>query len=163
MRSIGVQKFRAPKFLIAEKIVLRGVTTREGEPLHVVSHSDVVVGRIVQPGMSGSSRHDCGQMRWKFLRCRPLIETCVRPAPHRDLTVAERLFPQPLNNVVPVSGLICKRLEFATGISAAADIDQREYVSVRREVGATGMIRVRNVGRESKDDRRLGKGTVRYL
>src|SRR5437762_1982933 len=133
MPLVGVQKFRAPKLLIAEKIVLRGVATREGEPLHVVSHSDVVVGRIVQPGMSGSSRHDCGQMRWKFLRCRPLIEACVRTAPHRDFAVAERLLRQPLNNVVPVSGLVCKRLEFATGISAAADIDQREYVAVRRE------------------------------
>src|SRR6058998_1084464 len=115
MPLVGVQKFCAPKLLITEKIVLRGVTTCEREPLHVVSHSDVVVGRIIQAGMRGGSRHDCCQMRWKFLRCSPLIEACVRSAPHRDFAVAERLLRQPLSNVVPVSGFVCKRLEFATG------------------------------------------------
>ena len=52
---VSIQKLRAPKLMITKEIVLRVVTARERKPLHVVSHPDVVVGRIIQAGMRGDS------------------------------------------------------------------------------------------------------------
>src|SRR4029453_11727832 len=70
---VSVQEFCAPEFLIAEQIILSSATARERKPLHIVSHPDVVVGRIVQARMRGGG-HDRRQMRRKFLRRSPLIE-----------------------------------------------------------------------------------------
>ena len=80
--------------------------------------------------MRGGSRHDCRQMWRKFLRRCPLIEACIRTAPHGDLAVTEWLFRQPLNHVVSVARFICERLELAAGIAAAANIDEREHITV---------------------------------
>ena len=80
--------------------------------------------------MRGGSGHDCRQMRRKFLRRCPLIEARIRTAPHRHFAVAEWLLRQPLDHVVPVARFICERLELAAGISAAANIDEREHITV---------------------------------
>src|SRR5258705_3778860 len=111
MLFVSVQEFCAPEFLIAKQIILRGVTAGEREPLHVVSHPDVAVGWIIQTGMRGGSRHDCRQMRWKFLRRCPLIEARIRTAPRGHFAVTEWLLRQPLNHIVPVARCICERLE----------------------------------------------------
>src|SRR5215831_5455992 len=118
---IRIQEFCAPEFLITEKIVLYRTTACKREPLHVVSHPDVVVRWIIDAGMSGSSGNDGRQMRRKFLRGRPLIETRIRSAPHRDLAVTERLLGQPLDQVVSVAWFVCERLEFAAGIPSARE------------------------------------------
>jgi hypothetical protein len=120
---VSVQEFCAPEFLSAKQIILRGVTAREREPLHVVTHSYVVGGWIIQAGMRGGSGHDRRQMSRKFFcRC-PLIEARVRPAPHGHFAVRKRLLCQPLNDVVSIARFICERLELAAGIPAAANID----------------------------------------
>src|SRR5258705_2304760 len=111
MLFVSVQEFCAPEFLIAKQIILRAVTAREREPLHIVSHPDVVVGWIIQTGMRGGSRHDRSQMRRKFLRRCPLIEARIRTAPHGHFAVTEWLRRQPLNNAVSVARCICERLE----------------------------------------------------
>src|SRR5882724_12569736 len=121
MLFVSVQEFCAPEFLIAKQIILRGVTAREREPLDVVSHPDVVVGWIIQAGMRGCSRHDCRQMRRKFLRRCPLIEARIGTAPHGHFAVTEWLLCEPLNHVVSVARFICEWLELAAGISAAAN------------------------------------------
>src|SRR6478752_6378452 len=124
MLFVSIQEFRAPEFLIAEKIVLRGSPAGKREPLYVVSHPDVVVGWIIQAGMRGRSGDDRRQRRWKFLRRCPLIEPRVRTAPHRHVTVTEWLLRQPPNHVVAVARFICERLKLAAGIAAAAHIDE---------------------------------------
>ena len=130
MLLVSIEKFCAPEFLIAKKIILRGVAAGEREPLHVVRHTDVVGGWIIQAGMRGGSRHDCRQMRRKFLRRCPLIEARIRTAPHRHFAVTKWLLRQPLNHVVSVVRFICERLELAAGIAAAANIDEREHITV---------------------------------
>src|SRR5438034_10157873 len=75
-----------------------------------------------------------------FFRCSPLVEPRVRPTPHRDFTVAERLLRKPLDDVVTVARFICKWLKVAAGISTTADIHERERITMRREVGAAGVI-----------------------
>src|SRR5580765_1864469 len=160
MLLISVQEFCAPELLIAEKIVLRGSPAGEREPLHVVSHPDVVVGWIIQAGMRGGSGDDRRQRRWKFLRRCPLIEPRVRTAPHRHFTVTEWLLRQPLNHVVAVARFICERFELAAGIASAAHVDEREHITVGREIGGARMVRVRDVRRQRKDDWRLRQRTV---
>ena len=80
--------------------------------------------------MRGGSGHDCRQMRRKFLRRCPLIEARIRTAPHGHFAVTEWLLRQPLNHVVSVARFICERLELAAGIAAAANIDEREHITV---------------------------------
>ena len=142
MLLVSVQKFCAPEFLIAKKVVLCRVTAGEREPLHVISQSNVVIRGIIEARMGGRRRNNRRQMRREFLRGGPLIEPRVRTAPHRDLAVAKRLLRQPFDNVVSVARLIGKWFEFAAGISTAAYIDERENVTMRCEVGATGVVGV---------------------
>src|SRR6478672_4278249 len=133
MLLVSIQEFCAPEFLITEKIVLWSSPASKREPLHIVSHPDVVVGWIIQAGMRGGSGHNRRQRRWKFFRCCPLIEPRVRTAPHRHFTVTEWLLRQPLNHVVSIARFICERLELAAGIAAAANIDEHEHITARRE------------------------------
>src|SRR5215469_17100620 len=105
------------------------MTACEREPLHVVSHSDVIVRWVIQTGMRGGSGHDRRQMRRKFLRRCPLIEARIRPAPHGHFAVTKRLLRQPLNYVMSIARFICERLEVPAGIAAAANIDEREPIT----------------------------------
>ena len=75
-------------------------------------------------------RHDRDKVRGKFLRRRPLIEAGIRTAPHRDFPIAKRLLRQPVDDVVAIVRLLGEGLEFATGIAASPDIDQREGVAM---------------------------------
>src|SRR5882724_6019747 len=127
---VSVQEFCAPEFLIGEKVLLSGATTGEREPLHVVGFAHIMVRRIIERWMGGCGGNDRREMWREFFRRRPLIESRVGTAPHRDFAVAERLFCQPLYGIVPIARLICKRFELATGVSAAANIDERERVTV---------------------------------
>src|SRR5262245_21940759 len=130
MLLVGVQEFCAPEFLIAKQIILRGVPAGERQPLHVVRHA-VVVGRWkIQAGMCGCRGNDCGEMRRKFLRRCPLIEPSIGTAPHRHLAMAKWLLRQPFNYVVSVARFVCEWFEFAAGIAAAANIDERKHVTV---------------------------------
>src|SRR4029453_17718776 len=152
---VGVEELRSPKFLITEKVLLSGTTTGESVPLHVVGYTDVLGERIIESGMSGCSGDDRREMRWQFFSRCPLIKSRVRTAPHRDFAVAKWLFCKPFDQVVPVPRIIYKRLEFAAGISAAANIDECKCISVRCEVSSARMVTVRDVGRECEDHRRL--------
>src|SRR5438552_18281121 len=105
--------------------------------------------------MSGCGRNNRRQVWRKFFRGRPLIESRVGTAPHRDLAVAVRLFCEPLDNVVPIPWIIYKRLKFAAGISTTANIDQRKCIAIRCEVSSAWVVTVRDVGRECEDHRRL--------
>src|SRR4030095_16934899 len=89
-----------------------------------------------------------------FRRC-PLIKSRVRPAPHRYFAVAKWLFCKPLDQVVPVPWIICKRLEFAAGISATANGDERECVAMRCKICAARVIAIRDIRCQCEDDRRL--------
>src|SRR5262245_9508522 len=140
MLLVRVQKFCAPEFLITEKMVLWCATACEREPLHVVSRPDVVVGGIIEPRMRGGRWNDRRQMWRKFFRRGPLIKSRVRAAPHGDLAIAKRLLRQPLDNIMPVTWLVCERLEFAAGISASAHIHKCERVAMRREIRGAGVI-----------------------
>src|SRR5437773_11213380 len=104
--------------------------------------TNVVIKRITKARMDGHGWDNRRKMRRKFLRGGPLIEPRVRPAPHRHLAVAKRLLRQPFDNVVSVARLIGKWFELAAGISTAAYIDERENVTMRCEVGATGVVGV---------------------
>src|SRR2546430_14171153 len=105
--------------------------------------------------MSSCSGNDCRQMWREFLRRRPLIESCVGTAPHCKLAIAKRLLGKPLNDVVAVARIVCKRFELAAGISATANIDKRECVSMRCEVSASCVVRICDVRRECEDYRHL--------
>ncbi len=150
---VGIEEFRAPEFLIGEKILLTGATTREREPLHIVSFADVIERGIIKRRMRGGCRHDGREMRGKFFRCRPLIEPSVRAAPHRNFTITKRLLREPLHHVAPIARLICERFELAAGIAATANIDKCKRVTVRCEVGGARVIGVGDVRCQSEDDR----------
>src|SRR4029453_8277372 len=105
--------------------------------------------------MSGCGRNNRHQVWRELFRSCPLIESRVRTAPHRNLAVAVRLFCEPFDQVVPVPWIIYKRLEFTAGISATANIDKRECVSMRCEVSSARMVTVGDVGRECEDERCL--------
>src|SRR5262245_54315005 len=130
MLHVSVQEFCAPEFLIGEKIVLWSSPAGECEPLHVVRNADVVGRWKIQTGMRGGSWHDCHKMWRKFLRSCPLIKARIRTAPHGSFAVTEWLLRQPFNHVVSVARLICEQLEFTARISAAANIDEREDITV---------------------------------
>ena len=130
MFLVSLEEFRAPKFLIAEKIVLGGASTGVSEPLHIVGFPDVIERGIIQGRMRRRCRDDGGEMRRKFFGGRPLIKASIGTTPHRDLAVAERLSCKPLDNVVAIARFICERLKLTTGISAAANIDKRECITV---------------------------------
>src|ERR1051325_4606118 len=130
MFLVGLQELCAPKLLIAEQIILRGVTARKRQPLHVVRHSDVVGGWKIEAGMRGGDGDDRRQMWRKFLYRCPLIEARVRTAPHGYFAITEWLLRQPFNHVVSIARFICERLELPAGIAAAANIDQREHITV---------------------------------
>src|SRR5207248_8807168 len=102
--------------------------------------------------MRSCGRNDRGQMRRKFFRGRPLSESGILTAPHRDFPIAKRLLREPLDDVVPVTRLLREQLAFTGGISAAANIDQRKNVAVRSEICPARVVGVRDVGRKSKDD-----------
>src|SRR5215469_11915730 len=110
--------------------------------------------------MRGSSGYDRCEMRRKLLGRSPLIEARIRPAPHGNLAVTKRLLRQPLNDVVSIAWFICERFELAARIASAANIDECEHVTVRREVGAARMVRVGDVRRQCKDYRRLRQRAV---
>ena len=80
--------------------------------------------------MRGGSGHDRRQSRWKFFRCCPLIEARVRTAPHRHFAVTKWLLRQPFDDVVSVARFICERLEVPARIAAAANINEREHITV---------------------------------
>ena len=92
--------------------------------------------------MSGRSGNDGRQVRRQFFRRCPLIESRVQTTPHRYFAVAERLFCKPLDQVVPVRRIIYKRLEFAAGISAAANVDERECIAMRCKICAARVIAI---------------------
>ena len=152
MLFVGIEKFRAPKLRIAEKILLSGAAAGGGEPLDVVEIADVVERWIIKAGMRRGRGHDRRQVRRKlFCRC-PLIESSIGTAPHRDFSVTERLLREPFDDVVTIARFIGKRLKVAAGISATANIDEREHVAVRREVSSARMIAVGDVGGQCEDD-----------
>src|SRR5438309_2200203 len=96
--------------------------------------------------MRGRSGNDRGEMRGKFLGRRPLIEARIRPAPHRHFSVAERLLGKPFDDVVSIARLLRKGFEFTGRVTAAANIDKRKYVAVRREICSVRMVSIRDVG-----------------
>src|SRR6266404_9038682 len=147
MLFVGVEKFRAPEFLIAEKIYLAGAPAGKGEPLRVIGFADVIEGGVIERRMRRRDRHDGGEVRRQFFRGRPLIEACVRTAPHCQLAVAKRLLRQPLDDVVAVVWFLCEWLEFAAGISPAAHIDKCEDVTMGCKISGAGMIAVADVRR----------------
>src|SRR5436309_8582493 len=106
--------------------------------------------------MSGCSGDDRHEVRREFFRRCPLIESRVRTTPHRNLAVTKWLLCKPLDQVVSVPSVVYKRLELAAGISAAANIDERECIAMRCEVSPAGVVAIGNIGSESEDDRRLG-------
>src|SRR5436189_6406165 len=90
-------------------------------------------------------RHDRGEMRWKFLCRRPLIESGVGTAPHRDSAVAKWLLRKPLNDVAAVGRLLREPLEFAVRVTPAANIEKSKCIIVRREVCGAGDIPARSI------------------
>ena len=127
---VGIQEFRAPKLLIAKKILLTGVPAGEREPLDVIGFADVIEGGIIERRMRCGNRHDGGEVRRKFFCCGPLIEAGVRTAPHRHFAVAKWLLREPLDDIVAVARLLGEWLEVAAGIPAAANIDKRKRVTM---------------------------------
>src|SRR4030095_15209802 len=152
MFLVSVEELRSPKFLIAEKVLLSSAATRESVPLHVVGYTDVLGRRIIETGMSGCSGDDRREVRREFFRCRPLIKSRVGTTPHRNLAVAVRLFCEPLDQVVSIPCIIYKRLEFAAGISATANIDECKCIAMRCEVSCARVVTIRDVGRQREDD-----------
>ncbi len=161
MLFVGVEKFRPPEFAIAKKVLLAGLAAGEGEPLDIVGFADVIERWIIKRRMRGCGRDNRGQMRRQLFRGRPLIETGIRTAPHRDFPVAKRLLRQPFDHVVTVARLVGKRLKLTPGIAAATNIDKRKYVTVRREISRARVIRVRDVGREGEHNRCFRRSAVR--
>src|SRR5712691_4133146 len=102
--------------------------------------------------MCRGDRHDSGKVRRRFFCSRPLIETGVRAAPHRDFAVAKWLLREPLHHVVAVMWLLRERFELAAGITAAAHIDKCEGVTMRCKISGAGMIAVGNVRRQGEND-----------
>src|SRR5262249_61060170 len=98
--------------------------------LLAVSHPEVGGGRKSEPGRRGCRGNDCRETRRKFLRRCPLVEPCIRTAPQGPFAVPKWLRRQPLNHVVSVARFICERLELASGIAAAANVDEREHITV---------------------------------
>src|SRR5947199_6523713 len=91
---------------------------------------------------------------WRQLLGRsPLIEAGVRAAPHRDFAIAIGLGGEPFHHVMSVAGFISKRLKFATGIPAAADIDKCKSVTMCCEIGCARVVAVGNIWRQGKDNR----------
>src|SRR5262245_23239048 len=136
MFLVSLQEFCPPEFLITKKVTLSRATARERVPLHVVAQADILGERIIETRMSSCGWNDGRQLGREFFRHCPLIEYRVRTTPHRNFAVTQWLFCEPLYYVVSISCLIYKRLEFAAGISATANIDERECVAMRREVSA---------------------------
>src|SRR6266446_738175 len=71
------------------------------------------------PGCAAAAGDDRRQVRGKFLQHCPLVESCVRAAPHRYFAIAIRLLRQPFHHVVAVLALIHKWLELSAGIPPA--------------------------------------------
>ena len=90
----------------------------------------------------------------------PLMKR-IGAAPHRYLALTERLSCQPLDHVVAISRVVRERLEFAAGISTAADIHERKGVAARGEVSGARVVAVRDIRREGEYGRRLRRGAVR--
>jgi len=61
------------------------------------------------------------------------------------------LLREPLDHIMAVARLLGEWLEVAAGISAAANIDKRKRVTMRREVGGSRVIRVRDVRRQREN------------
>src|ERR1043166_4016019 len=89
----------------------------------------------------------------KFLGGRPLVEPCIRTAPHGHFSVGPRLASQPLNDIVTVAAFIGHWLKAATGVPAAAHIHERVNVAVLCEIHSAVGIAVGDVRRESENDR----------
>src|SRR5215469_13037684 len=104
--------------------------------------------------MSSCSGDNRRQVWREFFRCRPLIESRVGTAPHRNFAIAKWLFCEPFDQIVPVPWVIYKRLEFAARISATANIDERKRIAMRCEVSSARVVTVRDVRRQCEDDRR---------
>src|SRR5437879_3895185 len=151
MLFVGVEKFRPPEFLIAEKIYLASAPAGKGEPLDVIGFADVIKGGVIERRMCCRDRHDGGEVRRRFFCRRPLIETGVGAAPHCDFAVAKWLLCEPLDHVVAVVWLLGEWLEVAAGVSAAANIDKRKCVTVGRKISGASVIRVRDVGRQREN------------
>ena len=152
---VGIQKFCAPKLLVSKKIVLTGAPAGKSEPLHVVGFANIIKRGIIERRVSSGCRNDRRQMRWKFFRRGPLIETCIGTTPHCHFAVAEGLLRKPFHDVMPIARLLRERLELTTGISATANIDKRKCITVRREIRSAGVVRVGNVRRQRENDWRL--------
>src|SRR5262245_3672387 len=103
--------------------------------------------------MGRCCRHDSGEVRRQFLGRRPLIESGVRTAPHRNLAVTKWLFCEPFHNVVAVSRFVSERLELALGISTTTDIHQTKGISVGGEISAARVVAIGDVWCEGENDR----------
>src|SRR6266511_5439636 len=109
---VGLQKFRTPKFLVGEEILLLDATVRGREPLNIVTIADIIIRGVVERWVGRRDRCDGGQMRRKFFGRGPLIEAGIGAAPPGNLAVAERLFCEPLYNVASIARVLRKRPEF---------------------------------------------------
>jgi hypothetical protein len=148
---VRLQIFRAPKFLIAEKIYLAGAPAGESEPLDVVGFADVIERGIIERRMC------CPPARWwqgaaEILLRSPIDRTRPRSPPHGDFAVAKWLLREPLHHVVAVVWLLREWLKFAAGIAAAAHIDKRKRVTVGSEICGSRVIRIGDVRCESESD-----------
>src|SRR5271155_2780919 len=92
----------APKSRGTEKVRIAGGSTRKGEPLLYVWSKYVVLERKIHTGMRRSSGDDGRQMRGKLFEDCPLIEACVRAAPHGHFSVGIGLLGEPFDDVVAV-------------------------------------------------------------
>src|SRR4029077_18908949 len=62
-----------------------------------------------------------------------------------------------------IARFVCKWFKLAAGISATSHIHERERVSMRREVGAAGVVRIGNVRSEREDHGRFCWRSIRNL
>jgi len=152
MLFVGIEKFRPPEFLIAEKIYLAGAPAGEGEPLDIIGFADVIEGGVIERRMCRRDRHDSGKVLRRFFCSRPLIEPGLGAAPHRDFAVAKWLLREPLHHVVAVVWLLGERFELTPGISATTNIDKRKPVTVGSEICGSRVIRIGDVRCESEND-----------
>src|SRR5206468_1108353 len=99
----------------------------------------------------------------EILSLLPIDRIRIRAAPHGNFSITKWLLCKPLDDVMTIARLICKRFEFPAGIATAPHVNQRKCVSVRCKIRGAGVVRVRDIRREREDHRCLWQRTVGRL
>src|SRR5947209_18415693 len=103
--------------------------------------------------MRGGGRNNRRQMRRHFFRRRPLIESGIGTAPHRDFPIAKWLWSEPFDHIVSIVRFLRERFEIAARISTPANVNQREYVTMGGKIRGARMITVRDVRSQGENHR----------